>query len=208
MPGDRNSAASLSCGVFFLEPTPSSHSSPDALAPTPGPSQDDCRSRSEQESTASTWAGQTEAKVFYNTEASPLSPRCAICRVPQWIRPHGLESCQCQGLGQCAFSWLAGLVDSGLPRAVPLTAHHLPQFQEEADSISQTLAKLDSSLDTQYSPAPGAPPGALTELLQQLEVRQRGRGRGGGMLPSPGHLPSTPGIGASPCVWASPFPGA
>lgn len=47
-----------------------------------------------------------------------------------------------------------------------------PQFQEEADSVSQTLAKLNSSLDTQYSPAPGGPPGAPTELLQQLEVSE------------------------------------
>lgn len=66
-----------------------------------------------------------------------------------------------------------------------------PQFQEEADSVSQTLAKLNSSLDTQYSPAPGAPPGALTELLQQLEVR----------APHPaGHLHPTPGIGAGLCL--------
>uniref|UniRef100_A0A452U224 Envoplakin n=1 Tax=Ursus maritimus TaxID=29073 RepID=A0A452U224_URSMA len=47
------------------------------------------------------------------------------------------------------------------------------RFQEDADSISQTLAKLDSSLDTQYSPAPGAPPGAPTELLQQLEAEKQ-----------------------------------
>uniref|UniRef100_A0A8C0JXD3 Envoplakin n=1 Tax=Canis lupus dingo TaxID=286419 RepID=A0A8C0JXD3_CANLU len=50
-------------------------------------------------------------------------------------------------------------------------AYH--RFQEEADSVSQTLAKLNSSLDTQYSPAPGAPPGALTELLQQLEAEKK-----------------------------------
>ncbi|KAK2495863.1 hypothetical protein MC885_006818 [Smutsia gigantea] len=47
------------------------------------------------------------------------------------------------------------------------------RFQEEADSISQTLAKLNSSLDTQYSPAPGGPPGAPTELLQQLEAERQ-----------------------------------
>ncbi|XP_053068367.1 envoplakin [Acinonyx jubatus] len=47
------------------------------------------------------------------------------------------------------------------------------QFQEEADSVSQTLAKLNSSLDTQYSPAPGGPPGAPTELLQQLEAEKK-----------------------------------
>ncbi|MBV95014.1 Envoplakin, partial [Eschrichtius robustus] len=46
------------------------------------------------------------------------------------------------------------------------------QFQEEADSVSQTLAKLNSSLDTQYSPAPGGPPGAPTELLQ-LEAEEK-----------------------------------
>ncbi|XP_037666342.1 envoplakin isoform X1 [Choloepus didactylus] len=43
------------------------------------------------------------------------------------------------------------------------------QFQEEADSVSQTLAKLNSSLDAKYSPAPGGPLGTSTELLQQLE---------------------------------------
>ncbi|EQB77242.1 envoplakin-like protein [Camelus ferus] len=43
------------------------------------------------------------------------------------------------------------------------------RFQEEADSVSQTLAKLHSSLDTQYSPGPGGAPGTPTELLQQLE---------------------------------------
>ncbi|XP_061031343.1 envoplakin [Eubalaena glacialis] len=46
------------------------------------------------------------------------------------------------------------------------------RFQEEADSVSQTLAKLNSSLDTQYSPAPGGPPGAPTELLQ-LEAEEK-----------------------------------
>lgn len=47
------------------------------------------------------------------------------------------------------------------------------RFQEEADSVSQTLEKVNSSLDTQYSPAPGAPPGATTELLQQLEAEKK-----------------------------------
>lgn len=46
------------------------------------------------------------------------------------------------------------------------------RFQEEADSVSQTLAKVNSSLDIQYSPAPGGPPVNPTELLQQLEVRR------------------------------------
>ncbi|XP_059938693.1 envoplakin [Mesoplodon densirostris] len=46
------------------------------------------------------------------------------------------------------------------------------RFQEEADSVSQTLAKLNSSLDTEYSPAPGGPPGAPTELLQ-LEAEEK-----------------------------------
>ncbi|EPQ18959.1 Envoplakin [Myotis brandtii] len=46
-------------------------------------------------------------------------------------------------------------------------------FQEEADSVSQTLAKLSSSLDTQYSPAPGGAPGAPTELLRQLEAEEK-----------------------------------
>ncbi|KAB0400717.1 hypothetical protein E2I00_008344, partial [Balaenoptera physalus] len=64
----------------------------------------------------------------------------------------------------------AVLLAAGAP-ALPLTTHR-PQFQEEADSVSQTLAKLNSSLDTQYSPAPGGPPGAPTELLQ-LEAEEK-----------------------------------
>ncbi|XP_004709341.1 envoplakin [Echinops telfairi] len=47
------------------------------------------------------------------------------------------------------------------------------RFQEEAGSVSQTLMKLNSSLDTKYSPAPGAPPGARTELLRQLEAEEK-----------------------------------
>ncbi|OWK15162.1 EVPL [Cervus elaphus hippelaphus] len=47
------------------------------------------------------------------------------------------------------------------------------RFQEEADSVSQTLAKLSSSLDSWYSPAPGGPPGALTEMLRQLEAEEK-----------------------------------
>ncbi|XP_016786406.3 envoplakin isoform X1 [Pan troglodytes] len=47
------------------------------------------------------------------------------------------------------------------------------RFQEEADSVSQTLAKLNSNLDAKYSPAPGGPPGAPTELLQQLEAEEK-----------------------------------
>ncbi|XP_058417671.1 envoplakin [Diceros bicornis minor] len=47
------------------------------------------------------------------------------------------------------------------------------RFQEEADSVSRTLAKLHSSLDTQYSPAPGGPPSAPTELLRELEAEEK-----------------------------------
>nr|XP_012634312.1 envoplakin [Microcebus murinus] len=47
------------------------------------------------------------------------------------------------------------------------------RFQEEADSVSQTLAKLTSSLDTKYSPAPGDLSGAPTELLRQLEAEEK-----------------------------------
>ncbi|XP_066876969.1 envoplakin isoform X3 [Kogia breviceps] len=91
-----------------------------------------------------------------------------------------------------------GLVERGHPAVGPIQAHqealklewqnflnlcicqesHLQhvedycRFQEEADSVSQTLAKLNSSLDTQYSPAPGGPPGAPTELLQ-LEAEEK-----------------------------------
>ncbi|XP_007958050.1 envoplakin [Orycteropus afer afer] len=47
------------------------------------------------------------------------------------------------------------------------------RFQEEAGSVSQTLAKLSSNLDTKYRPAPGDLPGARTELLQQLEAEEK-----------------------------------
>lgn len=47
------------------------------------------------------------------------------------------------------------------------------RFQEEADSVSQTLAKVNSSLDIQCSPAPGGPPANPTELLQQLEAEEK-----------------------------------
>ncbi|ELK35761.1 Envoplakin [Myotis davidii] len=46
-------------------------------------------------------------------------------------------------------------------------------FQEEADSVSQTLAKLSSSLDTQYGSSPGGAAGAPTELLRQLEAEEK-----------------------------------
>ena len=73
------------------------------------------------------------------------------------------------GFSQFGFSWFAGWWAVSAP-APPLTTHR-PQFQEEADSVSQTLAKLNSSLDSQYSPATEGPPGALMEMLRQLEVR-------------------------------------
>ncbi|XP_060058768.1 envoplakin [Erinaceus europaeus] len=47
------------------------------------------------------------------------------------------------------------------------------RFQEEADSVSQTLAKLNSSLSTQYNPAPGGGPRGPTELLRQLEAEEK-----------------------------------
>ncbi|KAM4843618.1 envoplakin [Thomomys bottae] len=47
------------------------------------------------------------------------------------------------------------------------------RFQEEADSVSQTLAKLNSSLDTKYSPAPGDPTGSPSELQRQLEADEK-----------------------------------
>ncbi|XP_012309096.3 envoplakin [Aotus nancymaae] len=47
------------------------------------------------------------------------------------------------------------------------------RFQEEADSVSQTLAKLNSNLDAKYSPAPGGPPGTPSELLRQLEAEEK-----------------------------------
>lgn len=74
------------------------------------------------------------------------------------------------GFSPFAVSWFAGSAGSEGPWALNLTMHQT-QFQEEADSVSQTLAKLNSSLDIQYSPAPGGPPTNPTELLRQLEVR-------------------------------------
>ncbi|XP_048222377.1 envoplakin [Perognathus longimembris pacificus] len=47
------------------------------------------------------------------------------------------------------------------------------RFQEEADSVSQTLARLHSNLDTKYSPAPGDPTGSPAELLRQLEAEEK-----------------------------------
>ncbi|MXQ87083.1 hypothetical protein E5288_WYG007689 [Bos mutus] len=75
------------------------------------------------------------------------------------------------GFSQFGFSWFAGWWAVSAP-APPLTTHR-PQFQEEADSVSQTLAKLNSSLDSQYSPAPEGPPGALMEMLRQLEAEEK-----------------------------------
>ncbi|XP_028376591.1 envoplakin [Phyllostomus discolor] len=46
-------------------------------------------------------------------------------------------------------------------------------FQGEADAVSQTLAKLNAALDTQYDPASGGTPGAPTELLLQLEAEEK-----------------------------------
>ncbi|XP_012864252.1 PREDICTED: envoplakin [Dipodomys ordii] len=47
------------------------------------------------------------------------------------------------------------------------------RFQEGADSVSQTLAKLNSNLDTKYSLAPGDSTGSATELLRQLEAEEK-----------------------------------
>ncbi|XP_008829723.2 envoplakin [Nannospalax galili] len=47
------------------------------------------------------------------------------------------------------------------------------KFQEEADSASQTLAKLNSNLDTKYSLAPGGSSGSPAELLLQLEAEEK-----------------------------------
>ncbi|XP_037013894.2 envoplakin [Artibeus jamaicensis] len=46
-------------------------------------------------------------------------------------------------------------------------------FQGEADAVSQTLEKLNASLDTQYGPAPGGTPGTSTELLLQMEAEEK-----------------------------------
>uniref|UniRef100_A0A8C6G1W4 Envoplakin n=1 Tax=Moschus moschiferus TaxID=68415 RepID=A0A8C6G1W4_MOSMO len=90
------------------------------------------------------------------------------------------------------------------------------RFQEEADSVSQTLAKLNSSLDSQYSPAPGGPPGALTEMIRQLEAEEKQltmaektikdlqlRSQGVAPLPQRRNLPPQPLRVDSICDWDS-----
>ncbi|XP_027281410.1 envoplakin isoform X3 [Cricetulus griseus] len=47
------------------------------------------------------------------------------------------------------------------------------KFQEEADSVSQTLAKLNSNLNTKYGLIAGASSGSATELLLQLEAEEK-----------------------------------
>ncbi|KAL1779698.1 envoplakin isoform X1 [Sigmodon hispidus] len=47
------------------------------------------------------------------------------------------------------------------------------RFQEEADSVSQTLAKLDSNLDTKYGRVAGDSSGSPTEFLLQLEAEEK-----------------------------------
>ncbi|CAH6776446.1 envoplakin [Phodopus roborovskii] len=47
------------------------------------------------------------------------------------------------------------------------------KFQEEADSVSQTLAKLSSNLDTKYGLVAGDSSGSATELLLQLEAEEK-----------------------------------
>lgn len=90
------------------------------------------------------------------------------------------------------------------------------RFQEEADSVSQTLAKLSSNLDSQYSPAPGGPPGTLTEMLRQLEAEEKQltvaektvkdlqlRSQGVAPLPQRRNLPPQPLRVDSICDWDS-----
>ncbi|XP_006045345.3 envoplakin [Bubalus bubalis] len=90
------------------------------------------------------------------------------------------------------------------------------RFQEEADSVSQTLAKLNSSLDSQYSPALEGPPGALTEMLRQLEAEEKQltmaektvkdlqlRSQGVAPLPQRRNLPPQPLRVDSICDWDS-----
>ncbi|KAM7334606.1 hypothetical protein ACRRTK_007926 [Alexandromys fortis] len=47
------------------------------------------------------------------------------------------------------------------------------RFQEEADSVNQTLAKLNSNLDTKYGLVAGDSFGSATELLLQLEAEEK-----------------------------------
>ncbi|XP_063098293.1 envoplakin isoform X2 [Cavia porcellus] len=47
------------------------------------------------------------------------------------------------------------------------------RFQEEANAVSQTLAKLSSNLDTKYNTVSGDSAGPVTELLQQLEAEEK-----------------------------------
>ncbi|ERE69111.1 envoplakin [Cricetulus griseus] len=59
------------------------------------------------------------------------------------------------------------MVELGHPAVGPI------QFQEEADSVSQTLAKLNSNLNTKYGLIAGASSGSATELLLQLEAEEK-----------------------------------
>ncbi|XP_040606011.1 envoplakin isoform X2 [Mesocricetus auratus] len=47
------------------------------------------------------------------------------------------------------------------------------KFQEEADSVNQTLAKLNSNLNTKYGHVTGDASGSATELLLQLEAEEK-----------------------------------
>uniref|UniRef100_A0A8C2R5Q6 Envoplakin n=1 Tax=Capra hircus TaxID=9925 RepID=A0A8C2R5Q6_CAPHI len=90
------------------------------------------------------------------------------------------------------------------------------RFQEEADSVSQTLAKLSSNLDSQYSPAPGGLPGTLMEMLRQLEAEEKQltvaektvkdlqlQSQGVAPLPQRRNLPPQPLSVDSICDWDS-----
>ncbi|XP_054449361.1 envoplakin [Pteronotus mesoamericanus] len=87
-------------------------------------------------------------------------------------------------------------------------------FQEEADSVSQDLAKLNARLDTQSGLAPGGTPGAPTELLLQLEAEEKQlamaektigdlqrRSREVAPLPQRRHPPRQPLLVDSLCDW-------
>ncbi|XP_072501843.1 envoplakin isoform X2 [Notamacropus eugenii] len=47
------------------------------------------------------------------------------------------------------------------------------RFQDNLDAVNQKLKKLSSDLNTKYHPTHGDPPGAMPDLLRQLEAEER-----------------------------------
>nr|XP_021536408.1 envoplakin [Neomonachus schauinslandi] len=98
-----------------------------------------------------------------------------VPELEEQVAEHNILQKEIEAYGQQLRNLIGPVGDVPPGLALQPYPHFLPSepFQEEADSVSQTLAKLNSSLDTQYSPASGVPPGAPTELLQQLEAENK-----------------------------------